>query len=252
MNFFQVNALLDQGADINKKTSTGSFPLYLALHSKNTSLIELLLRRGAKVNETTDTGRTCLHEACSMSRPDVVRMLLDHGADPNILDNEGRTPLTGACTCDQGTQDCLVKELAISKHHKHCINPENMAHLRQTKNLLDLFFECLNELKSLDENKFYNGYSLSDILQMRGDRKKLLSLIKDEEFVVRFKACWYGKSYKHYGDILNKVFENAINSRHIMDSEESRLLPLLKDVLPTLLIRKIAYFLMDLLYCMIE
>jgi ankyrin repeat protein len=90
-----VRALIDKGADVNARCNDGDTPLMVA---KRTDIARLLINKGANVNARSDRdGRTVLMHSLaylfSAGNPDVVRMLIDSGADVNAKDNNGKTAL---------------------------------------------------------------------------------------------------------------------------------------------------------------
>ena len=95
-----VRWLLNNGADANSRTNTGSSwtPLHIAVHSMEVEPIPILLEHNADINSQCSEGKTPLYEAISLlaSFPegmvvDIVRQLLEHGADTNILDHRHST-----------------------------------------------------------------------------------------------------------------------------------------------------------------
>jgi ankyrin repeat protein len=58
-----VKPLLEMGADVNAKTSTGKTPLYLAVITRNTSLVKVLLQAGADIESRDNQGSTPLIDA---------------------------------------------------------------------------------------------------------------------------------------------------------------------------------------------
>ena len=125
-----AQALLDAGADVNAKNSSGPFspgdlgtvvysnnhpdpvvlltvhgvdqgdmkngytPLDLAMFSVNhKKVVELLVAHGANVNAQASSGATPLFWAVMREQKDDVQFLLDHGANVNLVDAYGDTIL---------------------------------------------------------------------------------------------------------------------------------------------------------------
>ena len=122
-----VTALLNMGAEPNKKNKFGSSALILSTqkqkmncieallnHPKarvdinitdeelitalmwaswhnNIQIVEFLIRRGADVNKVSKNGRTAIYWAVEKGHVSIVSLLLEHGGDPNIV-------LTSSCS----------------------------------------------------------------------------------------------------------------------------------------------------------
>jgi ankyrin repeat protein len=67
--------------------------LHDAARSGNLDRTKALLDRGADVNKKSGYGQTALHRAASHGHEQVVALLLERGADVNLKDDAGRTAL---------------------------------------------------------------------------------------------------------------------------------------------------------------
>ena len=139
-----VEALIENGADINAKSKDGFTPLDAALlveRQKNldntisnflrskgaisgakTSLlvaaklgdvrsIKELIDGGAYVNKPTSRGNTLLHVAAGNGHKNAVELLLDNGSNINAINKQGNTPLFKAVA----SRDKETVELLIAK-----------------------------------------------------------------------------------------------------------------------------------------
>jgi ankyrin repeat protein len=94
---FEVMRQLDMGASVNQADPAhGLSPLCWASLGGNDQAVSLLLEHGADLRGRDSSGNTPLHEAALLCHPRTVRLLLEHGADPSARNNAGSTPL-GLC-----------------------------------------------------------------------------------------------------------------------------------------------------------
>ena len=104
-----VNKLINMGAKIDDQDEYGSTPLHYACFKKNIDIIEALLDAGADINKKaakpfvrlagigtsayTGTYETPLHNACAKGNLDVVKYLVSHGAVLDSVDHNGKKPI---------------------------------------------------------------------------------------------------------------------------------------------------------------
>ena len=88
-----VQLLLNEGADPNKKNTSGETPLNWAATKGHKEVVQVLIDGGADPNWANEWGETPLHSAASEGHKDVVQLLLGRGADPNKATGYGSTPL---------------------------------------------------------------------------------------------------------------------------------------------------------------
>ena len=88
-----LSELLDNGANVNARTTLGSTALHLALVANRVDIVELLLTRGADVNLSITYERTPLHIAAAAGNSHIVALLLQSNANPNKRDHSGRSAL---------------------------------------------------------------------------------------------------------------------------------------------------------------
>ncbi|KAJ7386257.1 hypothetical protein OS493_010661 [Desmophyllum pertusum] len=86
--------LIQNGAEITKKTCNGQSPMHYAARKGHTRVLEVLLREGgAPVNHEDNDKATPLHTAAQAGQIEVIRKLVLYGGDMSLRDNDGYTPL---------------------------------------------------------------------------------------------------------------------------------------------------------------
>lgn len=89
-----VEKMIENGADINSRTTRGETPLLLAAKHGALDTVGYLIRHGAGLKARDGlNGFTALHWAAKRYHPAVVRRLLDAGAQVDARNQRGQTPL---------------------------------------------------------------------------------------------------------------------------------------------------------------
>jgi ankyrin repeat protein len=115
-----AEALLDAGAEVNRRDADGITPLMQAARGRRPNIsdpaptdhpevVELLIKRGADVNAKTDSGFEALFWAARYGHVRTAKVLIDHGADVNAKDQHGLTALKWAATNKQTNMIELLK-----------------------------------------------------------------------------------------------------------------------------------------------
>ena len=89
----QLQAAIDQGADVNARNSSGVTPLMAAAgNNQNPEVITTLLRAGADIEARDGVGWTPLiYAALGNKNPEVTTALLKAGANVKAKDSQGKT-----------------------------------------------------------------------------------------------------------------------------------------------------------------
>jgi ankyrin repeat protein len=115
-NLELVKQYLEQGGDINYKTSTGASAISRASFYGELDIIEYLINNGANINSKDNTGWTPLMSASVNDYSAIVEFLIDKGAKIDARSNNGSTALT--ISADMGSFESvkiLVKKEANLK-----------------------------------------------------------------------------------------------------------------------------------------
>jgi ankyrin repeat protein len=84
--------LLQKGANVNGKNSSGCSPLHVAAFCGNLKILKLLLDSGADINAQNNLGGTPLYCATFYRQFGATNFLKQNGADSTIADKYGITP----------------------------------------------------------------------------------------------------------------------------------------------------------------
>ena len=90
-----VDAMLDEGVDVNSADDNGNTPLLVAAQQGLKKIAKLLLRRGANINQTNLAGNTVLHYCFAYSFESLGDYFIKKGADDSIANSEGLTCYEG-------------------------------------------------------------------------------------------------------------------------------------------------------------
>jgi hypothetical protein len=94
-----VEALVDHGVWIDRRTDDGMTALMFAVQTGNLKIVQLLLENGAEVNWSNNYDITPLMYASAYGDSEMVKLLLRFGAYINSRDLEGRSALGYALDC---------------------------------------------------------------------------------------------------------------------------------------------------------
>ncbi len=93
---FVIKVLVENGADVNAKTTPGA-------------------ETGGFMRDVRTKGETPLHRAAAYADESIIRYLLEHGADREARDAHGNSPLTWAS--EHLRPGSILKLLAFPPHH---------------------------------------------------------------------------------------------------------------------------------------
>jgi len=100
-----VQAMLDNGADVNARDEDGATALILAVCAGRDGVLRVLLDNGADVNAQEKDGNTALMMAAFFGDVSTLQILLDAGADIDIKAKDGATAL--ALAESEGHEDIV-------------------------------------------------------------------------------------------------------------------------------------------------
>jgi ankyrin repeat protein len=97
-----VVALLDAGANIERKDSDGCTALIIAARNGHVDTVKVLIERGATVNAKCHINSTPLLGACTFGHLEVVQLLLSKGANARACRGNNVSSLHLAVRCRDG------------------------------------------------------------------------------------------------------------------------------------------------------
>lgn len=98
-----VEALLDGGADPNRRNAAGDTAVHVAAFEGDAAILRAVLAHGGDTDARNPiTGATPLQQALLSPDANQYKVLLDAGADPNLADNNGDTALHVAARTNAG------------------------------------------------------------------------------------------------------------------------------------------------------
>ncbi|KAK8900293.1 hypothetical protein M9Y10_002616 [Tritrichomonas musculus] len=98
-NKAMVDILINHGAKLKKVDNNDEIPLFIAIRSSNSEVIDILLR-GFDITTTNRKRQSALHLACMNGSTEIARKLIDSRVDINGRDIKGNSPMHYATMCD--------------------------------------------------------------------------------------------------------------------------------------------------------
>ena len=105
-HFELAQILCRKGSSVNILGHDGNSPLHSAVNHTDFELVQALVDCGADVNRRNEygfilfllsqigeIGKTSLHLALILGRIDIARILVEHGASVKVKDESGKSPL---------------------------------------------------------------------------------------------------------------------------------------------------------------
>lgn len=89
-----VRLLIESGAAVDIETFLyKSTPLLIASYWGSVDAVKVLVENGADIHHKNSSGNTALHKACEKDQFDVIKYLISQGADINLKNNYDMTPV---------------------------------------------------------------------------------------------------------------------------------------------------------------
>lgn len=235
-NIQLVSFLINKGANIEDKSL-----LNLAVYYNHVSIVDLLLSSGADINGADFDGDTALHNACSYHYEELICVLIRKGANINAVNTNNATPFSQMDEEDDDYESCLrvmVKEFSKLTFDNISVNKFDMDLVQANPMAQECLAECVGELSLMSSIKFYGPFTYYNILQMKKNIEKLACLTKNKEFVSKFEENLY--EFSIYKDDLQRIFDEALQVKDILEAKDLRLCYIFGDIFPDVVRRKLA------------
>lgn len=134
-NFDRVVQLLDEGADVNTRTTYNRSPLSFAVRNKDSRMSLFLLSKGSDPNiffyadtKHGDLRATVIHHAIELNLPEVVEALISYGANLKATTDWNQNNVTESTL---STRYWLHKEFLLSETSRSLELEKNLAVLKK-------------------------------------------------------------------------------------------------------------------------
>lgn len=241
-----VSLFLKNGADVNEKCGEELVTALLTAvenETCNLEIVDVLLQNGADVNVANSLGNTVLHIAL---HDQTISHLLRKGANINAKNVDGRTPLSVQDEFYQQFEDQVFFPSLLSEIVK-LYSLDQSSVTQSDINLINSFEEyekfsvmCMNEIEHMQKIQFYQPYSYYFVLKLSKNIRKLANLTKNDEFVSSFLEKL--SFFSIYKNELQRIFDEALLMRDQMLLIESNLKTIFDNVLPEVVIRRLAEY----------
>jgi ankyrin repeat protein len=236
-----VSILLGKGRinNLNKKDSSGNYPIHYAVKSNNCDIVKLLIINGADVNVKNQEGFSPLHIAVDSESFAICKTLIKSGSNINTTDSKIQTPLHYACSKgdlkvvelllthskrpeeDNNVQDMLgstALHIAVEKRHAKIV--EKLLEYRVNVNLTDLrketaLHKAIKAQHSKDQQK---ALKLVKILLPAYEFNEKDNRLKEQLLKLATK-----NNYLEVREELEKVF--TVEANKVCSSQANETLP---------------------------
>jgi ankyrin repeat protein len=111
--FEEAKLLLEKGAKIDAKDTSGRTPLHRACENGHLEVTKWLVEKGANIHAVTKKDWTPLHYACRNGDLEVARLLVEKGASITVKNSDGNIPWKLAYMCGFGDNFLELKRKLI-------------------------------------------------------------------------------------------------------------------------------------------
>jgi putative CocE/NonD family hydrolase len=215
-----VKGLIQEGADLNRRTPYGTTPLDIAARKGLKDIAELLIDNGAHVDAKDNWDWTPLHSAAERGQMDVVKVLVAKGAPVDARDGDLFTPLHYALW--EGHKDvarCLVEKGAeVDTNMGESTALHSAVHLKEEERVRNILAATVIDINVKESDSGLTPLHLAAAQGVRGIAELLLAKgakvdQKDDEYA--FTPLHYAARFGHK-DIAELLIAKRANI-HVKD-----------------------------------
>ncbi|XP_059162586.1 ankyrin repeat domain-containing protein 17-like [Physella acuta] len=180
-----MRALLQAGADINKRNNNGDSALHFATNGESIESAKVLLEFKADINLKNYIGQTPLFSSLPRSYMQMIEFMLENNANVNDADTKGNTPLLFVCSSKFNNRVKVVRLLIKAGASVNCQNSEGYTPLmlvakQQEIQTMKVLCEAGAEVNLVNKKKNETALSalISKGLSQGLDTKRVLYLIE--------------------------------------------------------------------------
>ncbi|MFC3749767.1 ankyrin repeat domain-containing protein [Paenibacillus sp. GCM10012306] len=179
---------------------------------------------------------TPLTVAARMGAMDMVKFLIEHGADVTLAEKDGERPYTIAVTNKHAVLADYLKSLEPVNFHNVANKKHELKKYKLTDELLSFLTEDNLRLE-LEQNEYDIGYidffTLTDTIQMKVGRQKLLRLSADIDNYSGLQLLWNPKKGGLVGcyDMEHQVYADLCTFTEFLAHPELHLIKFLEGEL---------------------
>lgn len=146
-----ITALFDKKPEVNAKDNNGFTPIMYAVSNNNSmNLINLWIEAGADLDVKNRQKQSLLHLACNYGRSDLAKALIEKGMPFDEADQYGNTPLMTAASRNQSDTVKLLLDKGANVNVVASNNQFTLLHMICQSSALDCFKLVIDKIDSVD------------------------------------------------------------------------------------------------------
>lgn len=235
-NILPIETLVEVGADVNAKDSTGKTALHLAMRRK-ISMVRILLKLGAHVDVEDDDRLLPLHHAIRQRNDKALEELLKFGADINDMDTYRQlTRIPDPFTMLYG----ILEHWIMMKAAELPILPDYQNYAT-VDTFQELYQDCLREIEALKAHRIAERTYLYDFLHM--DWNLRCAYTFHEPFINLVESTLLHKKFPHFHVLILAQYHQAVTRQLLLEPAKRAWCEFTKIYLPDTCLYRILNYL---------